>query len=492
MDNKKYTEKIELSPDDWLNWSDEKFNDWRRKHDFPRIVEFLYKNFPYFPLWLSEQKGLTEADLIFHGPARFIKYYGQPVTYIEHDISFNPFKKYPTKKILSYNFLQDKHAIPKHKKEIRKVKFKSYLDWAFLNKNWVFEKKINDLYELVCNLTPSRRTSGTSDSLNSNSSISFNIRMFMTDIPIEQIHTLTTIEPAPILELLKLGGNNKKIVDGLIGEKNLEFTNIDNITLISPIITSYQKFIFCTLRNFNICNGGIHAATFHQCAVKIRINNGSLANSNFEYCESNIELNNSHLIEVSIKEARLNLKLKDTKVTNCYLEYRDLFKFSAKAKNRFHNSAKMIFSHLKYPDLAGEHFLIEKKSERQELRRQLTNINKKQGIKSRCLSLFNYTWMSLQELYWGYGERPLHIILFSLSIVIALSLFCLFHPSSSTFHDFESSFIFSFQSLTNIPIIEIKQQYQAINLIASFMSFFGLMSMGLLVAGLAAKANNYN
>jgi hypothetical protein len=489
---KKYIEKIELSPNEWLNWTDERFNDWRRLYDFPRIVDFLYDNLPYFPLWLSEQKGLSEVDLLFHGPARFIRFYGQSVTYIEHDISFNICEQAPTKQIIRYDFLTKKDKRGKYFKAIRSVEFSSYLDWAFLNRNWIFPNKINDLCGLARNLTPSGRTSDTSDYLNSYSNIEFNIPFFMPSISLNELKSLPTVKSPPMLELLKLGGNNETIVDGMIGEKNLEFTNVDNITLISPFITSDQDFIFCTLHNFNLSKGIIHSATFHQCSVDISVKEGSLADCKFEYGESKIKLYNSDFRNISIRERQLNVKLKDTEITSCCFEYHDMFTFSTKAKKKFHDSAKMIFSHLKYPDLAGEHFLIEKKSERRSLWEQFSNVKSKLGVKHRFFSLFSCIWMSLQELYWGYGERPLYIILFSLFSVILLSLFGFFQPNSSTYHDAEKSLIFSFQSLTNISIMSIEQQYEIINLIGSFMSFFGLMSVGLLVAALAAKTKNYN
>lgn len=69
MTDKVLDVKLELSPEDWLSWTDEAFNEWRREHDFPRIVNFLFETLPYFSIWLSEQTGLTRQDLVFHGPA---------------------------------------------------------------------------------------------------------------------------------------------------------------------------------------------------------------------------------------------------------------------------------------------------------------------------------------------------------------------------------------------------------------------------------------
>ncbi|MCF5797506.1 hypothetical protein GIV32_08275, partial [Pseudomonas sp. PA-1-5A] len=94
--DKRYEKTIELAPRDWLFWKDEDFNNWRRQHDFPRIVEFLFDNLPYFPLWLSEQVGLTVEDLLFHGPSRFIKSYEEEAYYIKYDAGVSFFSDIPS------------------------------------------------------------------------------------------------------------------------------------------------------------------------------------------------------------------------------------------------------------------------------------------------------------------------------------------------------------------------------------------------------------
>ena len=487
--DKVFEEKIELSPHDWLSWSDDKFNEWRRQHDFPRIVNFLLESLPYFSLWLSEQSGLTEQDLLFHGPARFIRFYGEPIRYVEHNESVSLTKNEPAKIHLRYYFLKRKEKQLNKKRIMRCVEFSSYIDWAFSNKNWVFPNKVDDLRGIVRCLTPSTRSCDTS--INSNSSIEFNIPLFMPNVPIDVLLSSPRMKAPPRLELIKLGGGGIEIVEGLIGEKNLEFANIDNLTLVFPIITSYQNFIYSTLRNLNI-TGGIHAATFHQCSIEVNINDGSLSECKFEYGNSKINLSNSTFYKSLIKEQRLNLKLKDTEVISCCFKYFNIFGASVNDKESFNQSAKMIFSHLGYPDLAGEHFFLEQKEKRKGLWQVFSSFKKRAGLRRRASSLFGYIWMGLQELYWGYGEKPFNIICFSLFIIANLSLFGYFSQDSSTHLELANSVIFAFQSFTNISIKEIQQSYDAISLIGSFMSFIGVMSVGLLVAALSAKAKNYN
>lgn len=490
--DKHYSENIALAPNDWLFWKDEDFNSWRQKHDFPRIVEFLFDTLPYFSLWLSEQVGLTEKDLLFHGPARFIRFYGGSVTYVEHDVGVTIFNDAPTVEVIRYEFLE-KSNVEKIDglRVLRQVRFVSYIDWAFSRKEWAFPNKIKDIRDIAHFLTPSGRTSETSDYLNSNSNIQFNTPLFMPIFTLESLRSKPVIKAPPRLELLKLGGGGVEITDGLVGEKNLEFTNIDNLTLISPVITSFQVIAFSTLRNFRVV-GLIHAIKFYQCSVEISVRNGGLSSCEFEYGDHEIELIHSKLDSSSIRSRLLNLRLSDTELLDCHFEYSNLFSFSSKEKRAFHKSAKMTFSHLGYPDLAGEHFLIEKKAERRHMLEIFSSIKPFAGAGRRLHAVYRFLWMYLQELYWGYGERPLNIILSSVAIIFVVSLLGYFGQGSSTYGDAASSAIFSFQSYTNISILEIKQASKVLNIFGAVMSFFGLISVGLLVASLSSKSKDYN
>lgn len=491
MKNKVLEKQFELPPEEWLSWSDEKFNNWRREHDFPRIFDFLSEALPYFFLWLSEQSGLTREDLIFHGPARFIKPYGKPIKLVEHDAGINlPCKKYHRQNLRHY-FISNNEIEPKNLKITRFLEFSSYIDWAYKNRNLIFKKTSSNLEDFIRCLTPSGRSCNTSTYINSDSSIQFNIPFFMPSINIKDLFSATKVNSPPHLKLLKLGGGGITIKDGVIGEKNLEFTNLDNITLNNPIITSFQNITYSTLRNFHII-GDIHAAKFHQCIIEINIIKGSLSQCDFENCESTISLNDSKLCRSSIREKRLRLKLKDTEISDCHFEYTNPYNEATSEREIFHQTAKITYSHLGYPDLAGKHFYLEQQGRRKELWNIFSNTDKKTGLKKRTSSLLGYTWMALQEAYWGYGERPFNVILFSLFTIISFSLFGYLNESSSTQSELGDSLIFSFQAFTNITIKDVNQASDTINLVGSFMSFFGLMSVGLLVAALSAKTKDYN
>lgn len=490
--DKRYEETIELAPSEWLFWKDEDFNNWRRQHDFPRIVEFLFDNLPYFALWLSEQVGLTVEDLLFHGPSRFIRSYEEEAYYIKYDADVSLFSDTPSKETLKYTFVSKNEIENTSRlKILQKVKFTSYIDWAFFNKDWAFPNKLKDIRDISLCLAPSGITSKTPDYLDSHSNIQFNIPLFMPNIPWKLLKSKASSKAPPRLELLKLGGKEVEVRNGVIGEKNLEFANIDNLRLISPIITSFQTIAFSTLRNLKIA-GSVHAITFHKCSTNITVVDGNLTSCKFEHGDYQIELKNSKLVRTLIKTRQLGLKLSDTEVLDCRFEYSVPFSFSAKEKRDFHKSAKMIFSHLGYPDQAGEHFLQEKKSERKNMWEVFSSFKLGVKIAARLYALLGFARMSIQELYWGYGERPLNIILSSIGLILTISLLCYFKQDSSTYGDVMKSITFSFQSFTNITVTEIKQTSEWLNMLGAVMSFFGLMSVGLLVASLSSKSKDYN
>lgn len=487
-----HNESIELDPNDWLFWKDEEFNNWRRRHDFPRVVNFLFESLPYFSLWLHEQVGLTEDDLLFHGPSRFIKSYGGKVIYITHDVGVSLFEDIPAREIVRYKFVAKNDAEEiELLKVLREVEFVSYFDWACSNKHWAFPNKMGDFRELAQCFAPSGRASKPLDFLNSSSWLEFNIPMFMPNLPVKCLSSNIRVEPPPRLQLLKLGGGEQKVTYGLIGEKNLEFANIDNLTLIAPMITSFQTISFSTLRNLKII-GSIHALTLHQCSTEMVVHDGDLSSCHFEYGSSKIELYNSVLRRSSIRARQLNLKLSDAEILDCRFEYCEPFSFLPEKEREFHRVAKMIYSHLGYPDLAGKHFFLEKKSERRSNWEIFSRLKRGVGIRSRLRALLGFFRMFPQELYWGYGEKPFYIIVTSAVTVLAVSLLGYLEQSSSTYGDAVRSIIFAFQSFTNISISEVDQVNDGINMIGAVMSFFGLMSVGLLIASLSSKSKDYN
>ncbi|MBY7771362.1 hypothetical protein KW411_21170 [Vibrio fluvialis] len=123
---------MELDPKVWTTWSDERFNNWRRENDFPRIIEFLIEALPNFLDWLDSQEGLSKDELIYHGPARFIMHYGQSVHLIDIDMRLPAFLPANTEPVITSLILSDDRLREwePHGKIFKHLTFESYTDWA--------------------------------------------------------------------------------------------------------------------------------------------------------------------------------------------------------------------------------------------------------------------------------------------------------------------------------------------------------------------------
>ncbi|KKD62475.1 hypothetical protein RN22_00625 [Grimontia sp. AD028] len=486
-----YQEKIELSPQEWLCWQDEKFNRWRSVNDFPRVVEFLSDSLPFFNDWLTEQVNIKHADLIEFGPARFIKRYGFDVSLVQIDVRYNPFGDVPNDPIIHTSFLS-RHELEgyEYRKCIRSSSFISYTDWAIKN-------KIIDYKCVLETLIPNGSVAYDKTGETSYSNIQFNIPLHMIGRSVqyykENRFNHETHKHPPKLELLKLGGFSGEIDGGSFGEKNLEFSDLSNLKLNDVMIPSLQSFYYCKMTNFNLIKSNLHMASFYQSVVGIDIREGSIAECNFEYGKVSLSICDGNLSKSKIKSSSLSIDLDKADIIDTKLAYDELVNEPKPERSRiFHRNAKLLYSRLGYPDLAGEHYFMEEKSKRQNLWTIFNGTVKNKGLVEIFSSFFKSSGMLLQELYWGYGEKPLNIIKSVAVIIFLFAMFLFLSDNSSTHLEFYHSIIFSIQSFTNIEIVDITQDNLVINLASSVLSFFGLVSIGLLIASLAAKAKNYN
>ncbi|MGF1706965.1 hypothetical protein [Enterovibrio baiacu] len=486
-----YEEKKELSPQEWLCWQDEEFNKWRSVNDFPRIVNFLSDSLPFFNDWLTEQINIEYADLIELGPARFIKRYGADVSLVQIDTRYNPFGDVPDDPIIHTLFLSSNELKGNEYRDcVRSSSFISYTDWAIKN-------RIVDYKCVIRTLIPNGaeaydRTGGASYS-----NIQFNIPLHQIGRSVQYYKDNgfndKTYNFPPKLELLKLGGSLEEIKYGSFGDKNLEFSDLSNLKLNDVTIPSLQSFNYCKITNFTLIKSNLHLASFYQSVVGIYTKESNIIECSFEYGKVGLSLCDGNLFKSKIKSSSLSIDLDKADVIDTQLSYGELVEEPNLERSRvFHRNAKLLYSRLGYPDLAGEHYFMEEKSKRQYLWSIFNGTVKSKGVVEIFSSFFKSSGMLFQELYWGYGEKPINIIKSIAIIILIFATFLFSFDKSSTYLEFYHSIIFSIQSFTNIEILDITQDNLIINFASSVLSFFGLVSIGLLIASLAAKAKNYN
>lgn len=481
---------MELDPKAWITWSDERFNNWRRENDFPRIVEFLIEALPNFLDWLDSQEGLSKDELIYHGPARFIMHYGQSAHLIDIDMRLPAFLPANTEPVITSLILSDdrlKEWEP-HGKIFKHLTFESYTDWAL-------RQRLPYIQDVISSLKPngySSKTVGPTyntcriDACFSLHSFSFRVEPFFK----KQVPNRPKI---PSLCLLKLGGKDNDIVveDAAIYEKNLEFTNLDNLTLIRPSLTSFNQLNYCSLCNVSI-TGSLSHISFHRCVIGLELIKASLNDCSFRYTDVSLSLNEASLTGCTIVSRNLKINDKFSEIRDCRFEYGGLVKDTPIAKSEFHRQAKMLFSRHGYPDLAGEHFLIEQSSKRKQLFRVFASVKSKASPYSKVKSLLKSVTMGCIEMYWGYGERPFRIIKTAIVLMSIVATLSFFIKSSSTYGDVLDSISYGIQSFTNIEFIEVNQSNRLLSFLSSIMSLTGLISVGLLVASLASKTKKYS
>lgn len=481
---------MELDPQIWTTWSDERFNNWRRENDFPRIVEFLVEALPNFLDWLEHQDGLSKDDLMYHGPARFIMHYGQPAHLIDIDLRLPALLPANSEPVVTSLILSDDRfdewkplgQIFKH------IKFESYTDWAL-------RLRLPYIKDVVESLMPNNYSSDKVGPIYNTCKIDACFPLHSFSIRFEQLlkKEVPNRPKIPSLSLLKLGGKDSVVVveDAAILEKNLEFTNLDNINFIRPIFTSFNQLNYCSLCKVSI-TGSLSHISFYRCAIGLKLINSGLNRCDFKYSNLSLSLSDTSLLGCKIVSRALKINDKFSEFRDCCFKYGELARYHPRAKSEFHRQAKMLFSRNGYPDLAGDHFLIEQSSKRQQLFSDFSNDKSKASPYSKAKSLVKSVAMGVIEIYWGYGERPFRIIKSSIVLISIIAALSFFTKSSSTYGDVVDSVSYGIQSFTNITFTEVNQTNRTLNFLSSIMSLIGLISVGLLVGSLASKTKKYS
>ncbi|OOE38425.1 hypothetical protein BZG06_16270, partial [Salinivibrio kushneri] len=469
-----YSKDFSIPPEDWLSWSDEDFNQWRVDNDFPRLVEFFYNTLPNFQDWLLEQNEISISDLVEHGPARFLRNYGCNAVCVEYDRSPGYFMGETYPPMVSTSFYTVKNE-RRHIRTIKRKEYTSYLDWA--EENNLYDKDSINRF-----ISPSRATARNSDWHGSEHYICFSCPPHTVGRSYEKMYKLSG-DTVPSFKLLKLGGDAVvEVKGGHVGQKNLEFTNLDNLTLISPVVTSFQNFMFCCMQRFSIEKGVFHAASFYRCAFDMQVDRGAFGECDFDLCEGIVKLYRSSISESKVKGESFIFDFNYSEVSSCFFDYKPLLKPSPSRELIFNRKVKMMYAKQGHFDLAGEHFFKEKKAQRKGLWCDFYSDNSTCSPKEKLMAMFRSGWMLVKEIYWGYGERPFNVVKSSIFLVFFMSVFNFVSSSSVTHFDLLSSFLMALDSYLNIGGEDAIYASSVMRFVDAFMSALGLLSVGLFVS----------
>lgn len=373
--NKFYQENRDFSEDDLLNavinsseltaedlWllPQYVFDEWRKKHDYPRILDNFKRRLKRFEEWMKLYS-LTDEILMDGYISSFI---GQK--YIEDkkkDINFHLIKvTYQGKTKHQVWDSYDKNELHNEEEIIYEyvVVFMSYFDWCEINK--IENREIN----------------------------------------IERINQASSQEEVYYnfdLRLLKMGGIEppKNGLGQILRPKKMEFVNASGLKLTDEIKNSHSiEFIFSTVDNM-ICNHLIVLfLTFDNSSVRnLNIENSNI--SNWKFINSNTS---GRIINSSIKNIRIWGGQFIPVFENTEPENFGVWHSNFKNSKNFDRTYRALYK-------ANNEIGNYKEANKFKIKELDYKRNSSTGFWNKL------SWM-IDKYFWGYGREPKRIITFSL------------------------------------------------------------------------------
>jgi len=441
----------------------EDFNNWRRQHDFPRIISFFKEKLPKFNDWMESQN-ISDGMLIKHFPSSFIKERKEIYLYnISND-----------NQIEDEILLTDNYKVGQtifHKKLIKKkTKIIPYPNWFYIDNSPV---KLLNMHI------------GSSEGRS---------HYFMNE-----------------LELLDLGNYNLE-KNYFFDSKNLDFVNLDNLNIDRALNNTYLRIWFSSAINM-VVNGDLafvdtYKTPFYEVwnsqYSNLRLINGRFQNWSFIDCGVQLKASNSTLIGwlVNGYDFTAVLDLCDIRDSNFLFE-NIKFPIGLGRANSFHKHIKLLYSQLGKKKEASRHYFLEKTYERKSYlkikenhRNEYYKFKKSKKILLPLLYIkyfIKYLISGLLNILWGYGEKPKRVFYISGVTVIIFAALYYFYPNSSpkTKGDFINSIYFSLVTFSTLGSSDIIQTDYILRLLSGLESILGVSFWGILIAGFSNNAKDY-
>lgn len=430
-------------------WSleEEYFIEWRKNHDFPKLLKHFDDNLLLFKEWKSDTK-LTD-DLILSC--------GELTPFLEHKKLSKKKKLYlieqtfdgEKRNMVSYTPLTGvKNSFGTEESYKPILEFYSYLDWL---------KK--------------RQKSATILGIKSRNAPGSDIeRVF--------IHANLYSSSGEHFELLKMGGIDvpTNAFNVLLRGKRLEFVNLCGLRLNGEIYFGEEGNLscsYCACDNMVAKNLDMSNLDFEHCSIKnVKVIDSKIQQWRFYDCQLTGEFNNSQLRKVTIWGGLFDPIMKGCNISDVEIE-KDK---SVKDLNYpAYQSLKKLYAEQGDDPNAIKYFIKE-----QEYIRK-----RSKGIK--------YLAKSVSRWYWGYGRKPQNIIVVSLGLILLLAVSYWFNRSDillnngqTTELSFWDCIYFSSTTFTTLGYGDYSPTGIA-RIAATFESLFGVFNVGFIVAGFATN-----
>lgn len=466
------------------------FNQWRREFDFPRIVRYLRSNLDLFEDWMENQN-VDESELIYFGPARFIKPNNESIFITESNKESQEDKKrifYDSSKLRTYL------KKPSYYGEIKIIKkIITYYDWVKKKRNIIDEEKFL--------INRPKWTSGESSLVKYEGGLRL--------INIGSIYETGPLTISNQLVLGSRGGWNSE-------SKILEFLNFDFLSLNNTFWIGECDIFFSSFDHVKIENCSLAFLNFFNTSLEgmiienSKIDKWKTENSNFvsiiktpeniERCQiTNCEFINTTFFRFynSLKINNCSFTYKNNKIRS-YSEIKNLYN----SIGDYYNSGKYyyfeqkgiiqekinIYNYLKINHNINEYststndaisFLIHNEIENNFLTKT------KHYIILFFLILGHYSRLSLNFFNYlarGFGEKPFRILLSFIPLII---IFTVINTYLENYESFSQLMIDN--SFNMFGKFELDSNNRINSAFRVFKAAFGVFLISLFVADLSAK-----
>lgn len=434
-DKKQFDETINnpnLSSAELWTLTGDNFNEWRKKHDYPKLLKSFNDKIPSFVQW-KEKYGITDEQIIECSVTDFVspKKLSKDKSLYLLEQTFDGKKRL----LVCYADLTGTtSSIPEHTESYKLLKkFISYSDWCTENKT------TSNLFNIT------RRQASGYDS--------------------ERVWLETGYE------LLKMGGITAP-VNGfglLIRGKHLEFVNMCGLKLEGRIYFGEEgnlSFSYCAIDNLFCEKLEMPSVDFEYSSIKdLQITDSEIHGWRFWECSTTGDIINSKLRSVNIFGGLFTPFYKDTTILDLDAEH----------KGHPHTNFSYTYSNLKkiYSDQGDETKATEYFIKERELYREFSK-----GWK--------FFVKSISYFYWGYGKKPERIIYIAIATIISCAFIyflfpCLIAPTT-TDKTLLDSIYFSTVTFTTLGYGDLSP-IGGLRIVALLEAFFGALSIGFIVAG---------
>lgn len=502
------------NPEQLWSMQPHEFNEWRANNDLPRLFSYLTELLPSFSDWLESLPfdmdvvlRIVPTGAIFKGKNKVVirrTDYSQQGLIECYEGTENEAKQWWQKRQSDIEILGE--IEPYFKWAKRKLGRKRFFIWDQINKQ-------------------------TSDKFIRGSCSGINVTGCVTQAHLFRDYTLLKLGQVCLGSRASIGG------------KNLDFCDLDFITIKGDMHgygSSWKTISYSSFRELTFEGASVHFYTFHECWLdKLLVKDSKLQDFYFEKTNINeLYFENSNIYKMGFKESRVKPFIKYTEMREITFQPNKNIEPSEIAIS--YRMFRAAYQNNGLTKEASECYFKEKTFERKSFfhpyhidRQRFTGIlfdgrlSKvlDSYINGRCelsdipslinkvlvskikkyitpkslfsLLKYRFKWLvsMVNNMVWGYGERPLRIILFA---VLAISSYAGVYSSvgwvdkNGNSYDLSlfDSFYYSVVTFSTLGYGDITPNTEVLKVLAGSEALIGALTIGLLIAGFSNK-NRY-